>query len=574
MLYYANTLLFKHRYSMFWFFLGVSILPSNFILYGQSNEELIERFYKTETKDSSLFYGKKLLRKAKVEEDINARYTAYALLGSMYEFKFSLQYSDTLIELTKDNSTSFYPGMGYLNKANYYLYNFNFDKAIDQVLKAKHFGDLYDNQFIISECNVVLGMSKIIVGDYDDAITMFHKNIAKSQNDTLQGNYTNYISDVYNLASVYNELKKNDSASYYNAMGKRLAKKTNDSYYLRYFSYNAAITQFYKENYSSSKDSLLHLLPFLKKYNDRINTLESYYYLGKINTIQSNTNEAMYYFSKIDSSFVNSKQFYPKFRDTYYELIKIAAQKDETDLQLEYVNKLLTIDSLIAKDDVYITNKILDEFEIPTLLKEKENLITQLSYESKKAKKNLYWFIPILLVTFIFLAYQFRLRLKYQKRAKNLLNKINNRVDTFKESKEIAVTEHKSLDISDDILKKILANLEKFERNEGYLNSNINLRGLAKKLDSNTKYVSKVINQYKNASFSEYINGLRIKNTINRLQNDSRFKNYTIKAIAEESGFNQAESFTKAFYKITEVKPSYFIKEIKKNSKFTESGDT
>ncbi len=33
-------------------------------------------------------------------------------------------------------------------------------------------------------------------------------------------------------------------------------------------------------------------------------------------------------------------------------------------------------------------------------------------------------------------------------------------------------------------------------------------------------------------------------------------------AIAEEAGFNTAESFSKAFFKKTGIKPSYFIKEL------------
>ena len=38
-------------------------------------------------------------------------------------------------------------------------------------------------------------------------------------------------------------------------------------------------------------------------------------------------------------------------------------------------------------------------------------------------------------------------------------------------------------------------------------------------------------------------------------------------AIAQEVGFNNSESFSKAFYKKTGIYPSYFIKQLEKENK-------
>ncbi|WP_121147007.1 helix-turn-helix domain-containing protein [Tenacibaculum discolor] len=72
------------------------------------------------------------------------------------------------------------------------------------------------------------------------------------------------------------------------------------------------------------------------------------------------------------------------------------------------------------------------------------------------------------------------------------------------------------------------------------------------------------MNQYKNTSFSNYVNQLRIEYTVEKLKNDTLWRKYTVKAIAQEVGFKNAESFSKAFYKFTSIKPSYFIKELEK----------
>ena len=46
-------------------------------------------------------------------------------------------------------------------------------------------------------------------------------------------------------------------------------------------------------------------------------------------------------------------------------------------------------------------------------------------------------------------------------------------------------------------------------------------------------------------------------------------RKYTIKAIAAECGYKNAESFSKAFYKINGIYPSYYIKKIEKGKKLS-----
>ena len=42
------------------------------------------------------------------------------------------------------------------------------------------------------------------------------------------------------------------------------------------------------------------------------------------------------------------------------------------------------------------------------------------------------------------------------------------------------------------------------------------------------------------------------------------YKKYTIKAISSEVGFNNVQSFAKAFHNSKGINPSYFIKELNK----------
>jgi len=85
---------------------------------------------------------------------------------------------------------------------------------------------------------------------------------------------------------------------------------------------------------------------------------------------------------------------------------------------------------------------------------------------------------------------------------------------------------------------------------------------LAKILNTNSKYLSKVINKFKSKTFNNYINELRIEYFMQEFQSNSQFKNYTIKAIAEEVGFTNTETFTKAFFKKNGLTVSYFMKKL------------
>ncbi|MEW7289951.1 helix-turn-helix domain-containing protein [Aquimarina sp. 2304DJ70-9] len=116
--------------------------------------------------------------------------------------------------------------------------------------------------------------------------------------------------------------------------------------------------------------------------------------------------------------------------------------------------------------------------------------------------------------------------------------------------------------ISDDIIDKILSNLKSFEESKKFVNREINLNHVALELNTNSKYLSKVVNLHKEKTFTQYINDLRIDYFIDQFQKDKKYSNYTIKAIAEEVGFNTANAFSKAFYKKTGKYPSDFIKEL------------
>ena len=155
---------------------------------------------------------------------------------------------------------------------------------------------------------------------------------------------------------------------------------------------------------------------------------------------------------------------------------------------------------------------------------------------------------------------------KNKKRFKELILKVEQ--SNFDEEKnEILVgydnTKNTELDINEDLQHQILNGLKKLEANEYYLKQECNLHNVSKKINTNTTYVSKVINHFYNKNFNTYINDLRIQYAIVRLKEDSKFRSYSIKSIAEEVGYKSADSFTKYFKQHTGLLPSFYIKRLK-----------
>lgn len=120
---------------------------------------------------------------------------------------------------------------------------------------------------------------------------------------------------------------------------------------------------------------------------------------------------------------------------------------------------------------------------------------------------------------------------------------------------ELSITENR-LDIEKrTVLKNRITSYMETER--PYLKSDLTLFQLAKMLNTNSTYLSVVINTDFNQSFVSYINFYRIE-TSKQLLIDTLYSDYTIEAISEEVGFNSKSAFNRAFKKYTQITPSEY----------------
>ncbi|MBB6370629.1 helix-turn-helix domain-containing protein [Chryseobacterium shigense] len=107
---------------------------------------------------------------------------------------------------------------------------------------------------------------------------------------------------------------------------------------------------------------------------------------------------------------------------------------------------------------------------------------------------------------------------------------------------------------------KLLDLLEEFEKGELYNNKNMSLSFLAAELNTNTKYLSYVINRHKSSDVKTYVNRLRINYIVDKLINDDKYRQYKISILADECGFSSHSKFASVFKAVTDFSPSAYIK--------------
>jgi AraC-like DNA-binding protein len=89
---------------------------------------------------------------------------------------------------------------------------------------------------------------------------------------------------------------------------------------------------------------------------------------------------------------------------------------------------------------------------------------------------------------------------------------------------------------------------------EPYLEPELNLAGLAKRLKTNPGILSKVINEGMGQNFNDYINEFRVKAVIKKLEEGEQLRQ-TLLGIAYDCGFNSKATFNRSFKKITGFAP-------------------
>lgn len=551
-----------------------SRIPSVDSLISKEYEEISESF-SILVNDSSKaqVYAQAYLLKAKQNDDIINKANGYYMLAKISKRNKSLLYADTIISITKKLEHYYYPAKAHIFKADILGAMGRHKKSMNELLAANIYAKKSKNVDQQYKIKYLIALLKDNLGEFDETLKIF-KSIKeyyrKKYIKDKEKNQKEYVLSMHALGNAYNNTKNHDSAYFENKKAIEFSLKTKDSIFYNYLLLSSGATHYFLKEYQSALDSITKFEKIFNRKDDKrtIFGTSSDLYLGKIHFKLNNINKSIHYLNKVDKVTFKEKNFFSSFRAAYEILIKIYKQKKDTKKQLYYINRLLKFDSISNTDFKHVYKKINNEYSTPNLISEKQAIIDTLEKKDKTKTILLLVLSSVFAISILFSIINIKKKRTYKKRFKKLLHKNQKEVALLSDKNSIIKkTKHdnlKNIGISEIVVADILKKLEQFETNNEFLKSNLTVVVLSKKFKTNSTYLSKIINVYKNKSFSNYINELRINFVIEELKTDSKFRKYKIKAIANEIGFNSAEAFSKSFYKTTGIYPSFFLKQIEK----------
>lgn len=527
---------------------------------------LLQKYYTYKSNDTILadLYIRAYISKSKKESDIKKLIKGYEIISYIHKNDIGFQYVDSIIELAKDIKNDYFLSKGYIAKGQHFFFQKDFKNSLDYYLKSYKIAIKLNDKEQIHSINHAIGLLKSRTGRYQEALEIFKKNytfysaIYSRENREI---HPYYFTTIFALSDAYRRIKKFDSTTFYNKQGYKESLFVNNQKYPTYFILCEGINQYFKKDYKASIDSLKKVIPELNKKPDHANLAYANSFIGKSLYKLGEKKEAIQYLKKVDDIYSKTLDIHPELRDSYEIMIKEFSRNGNKTEQLRYIEKLMNVDSTFLENYKYLLNTINKNYDFSILTQEKEKIIENLKQEKKKFQIGNVVLLAFGLGITILFVVNYRKRIIYKKRFKNLTSKIEKR--NQEKEKTISIEQQsKSIGISEEIIEEIIEQLITFEKQNAFIQTNLTLTQLAKDFNTNSRYLSKIINTYKGKNFNNYINDLRIDYITEQLVDNPKLRNYTIKAIGKEAGFMNTESFTKSFIKKTGIYPSYFIKKL------------
>ncbi len=392
----------------------------------------------------------------------------------------------------------------YINKAQF----INFENE-DDFITYKLESESFINKALVSIENK----------NINEALKFLNKGKQYLQKSEKKQPNQQLISIDIDLAKAHLQNFKLDSTHYYLSNSLNLIKEEGANHYLEII----ALTE-------------LGTLYFLqKKYNQAISKhLEAL-------VLAENLNNKSYQYLISE-----------KLASTYYVL------EEEQKFYTYRKRASLLNKELINQEDLTINT-------VYNFIKEEQDQL----YNTTKEKQNRYTFILSFLLATVILTI-ITLKFWYRSKEKQYKSILKYTEYLKKESSKKHIKKKgigKSLILPEKTEQTLLTKLNKFETTTRCTNRDMSLARLASLMDTNTKYLSEVINKFKGKHFNAYINELRIKYIIKKLKTKPQYLNYKVSYLAKESGFSSHSSFATVFKSTTGISPTIFINLLKKEVK-------
>jgi YesN/AraC family two-component response regulator len=540
--------------------------------------------------------------------------------GVLVEKDSAFFYYDKLIQKATDIKDDKFLLICKINKSDYLFNEYDFDGALrlynDCLTLAKNSNNTAAYNYIFFK----KGSINFELENYKEALGIFKKSIQYKEFDKAT-----LMKIKINLAKTYLKLKESDSALVYIKKGVQESREYNLKEFEVAFLIQQALLYIDNNDLSGAEKTFNEALILAQKYEDPTLLMTVQLNIAKLYTLQKKYKESLklliamneidqkkpiaaeylseiYYLLaenyKSMQQFSLSNEYYQKFIEKSKKLgqkkieaIDYLHKMDVSNIDSQRVEQerqkwwlVIVIGLLIVLIGLFIYRKSIIEKANQNKFDELLKKINQYEDQSAEIQGN-----EKLTLASNHFNEQPMIVLEDKKQSNNEDGIISNAVDLTADTLENFEEEELNEDfeefenqfeeeetnaedliannafiIKDEKINEILEKLVKLEEKKYFLKQECTLHSVAKRLRTNTAYLSKIINNELGKSFSTYINELRINYIIIELKNNAKLRSYSVSAIAEEIGYKRPEAFTKYFKDATGISPTIYIKKINK----------
>ncbi len=546
------------------------------------------RSYFNSDVDSAFFYANK------IEKSSNIIHKAFAssVKGYLYakkgdfvkarnHYKVALQFINASPKsyLKTQNEAYIYNYGGMID-----WYSGEFSKALDQYFMAKKIAISIDDVIQVVKTNNNIALIDGNAGNYKKAIAAIKESdriVDENKHLYLDNQYAvNKCSMNLNIGKYYESYySKNptqtqalDSAFYY--FNVSLLHSENSIESKLKAQKNIGNIYFLKNDLKAAEKIYYTVLVATKENNFEAEYYSANFNLGYIYYKQKQYNKSLIFFQKVKLMEVfNKDNFFDYMYSNYFQakLFKLLNNDEKavehSKIYLDFFEKNK---SRMDKDALEINLKMGNQ-DLEAEMNDLQN-----EYEDKILLKNAMavFFVTLLVVLLILFMVNYKRRKLAEQKITAILDEYKSSNDSLKNTALInpeiqfspndnkIIKEVSSININNE--EEIMMKLKKLEDQMFYLKPEFSQQQVAKRIKTNTTYLSYVVNKNYQKSFSVYYNELRINYVINEIIANAKYRAYTTQAIAESAGFKNADSFASSFKKKTGVTPYQFINEMKK----------
>lgn len=453
-------------------------------------------------------------------------------------------------------------------RANQFFIAEEYPDALELYLETLRRAEEVHDFKTVSSCTGNIGLIFSIINDYERGAYYTRKtlDLATKNNETDKQRRAAAL-----LTELYVNLNNTDSAQYYNDLQKSIPGSENpENNYLSF--YNDGLISEAKGNISLAIFYYNKALDYATSHNLPTKyIIQQLAEIGKMNLTNHRIEDAMKYLSQAEhlADSINS----PNMLLTIYRLLQqsYTEQGDSAKAAIYKAKYAATSDTIIDKIRFNAAKNSLYEYE-------NEQTGRQIIGLNQRLDTYIFAIISItiiLLLIILLFIITARNNRKMQSVQRILIEKNNQLIQQNEKTARLrnsyleAIGQiEESTDRSrykagiserqlEEMIKKITDTLQDTET---ISNPQFNLNTLVSIVDSNSTYVSWVINETFGKTFKALLNEYRVKEAAKRLIDDENYGHMTIQAIYESVGYNSASNFIKAFKTVIGMTPSAYQK--------------